>query len=77
MMIHMALKQRPRWLDSALDDAAMVHVVGDMGTVARNVLGAEAGSLPAAPTVAVGQPCAVDPSRAPDGGWILWHFVCL
>jgi phytoene dehydrogenase-like protein len=33
---------------------------------------AERGLLPADPTVVVGQPIAVDPSRAPQGKWILW-----
>jgi phytoene dehydrogenase-like protein len=28
--------------------------------------------LPAEATIVVGQPCAVDPSRAPDGSWIIW-----
>ncbi len=28
--------------------------------------------MPAEATVVVGQPMAVDPSRAPDGKWILW-----
>jgi phytoene dehydrogenase-like protein len=73
MMIHIALKQRPRWKDSALDDAAMVHVVGDIETVAGNVR-RQADRCQPAPTVAVGQPCAVD-LTAPDGGWILWMQV--
>ena len=30
------------------------------------------GVLPARPTLAIGQPTAVDASRAPAGGWILW-----
>ena len=33
---------------------------------------AERGLLPAEATIVVGQPMAVDPSRAPDGSWILW-----
>ena len=33
---------------------------------------ADRGLLPAEATVVVGQPLAVDPSRAPDGAWILW-----
>ena len=30
------------------------------------------GLLPAEATIVAGQPCAVDPSRAPDGKWIVW-----
>ena len=33
---------------------------------------AERGLLPAEPTVVVGQPTAIDPSRAPEGRAILW-----
>ena len=33
---------------------------------------AAAGLLPARPTVGVGEPTVLDPSRAPDGGTILW-----
>lgn len=33
---------------------------------------AECGLIPSQPTVAIGQPAAVDPSRVPAGGWILW-----
>jgi phytoene dehydrogenase-like protein len=33
---------------------------------------AERGLLPAEATVAVGQPTTIDPSRAPEGGSILW-----
>jgi phytoene dehydrogenase-like protein len=40
--------------------------------VSRAVNEAERGLLPVDPTVVVGQPMAVDPSRAPQGRWILW-----
>jgi phytoene dehydrogenase-like protein len=40
--------------------------------VSRAVNEAERGLLPAEATVVVGQPMAVDASRAPDGSWILW-----
>ena len=43
-----------------------------MNGVSRAVNEAERGLLPADPTVVVGQPMAVDPSRAPDGRWIFW-----
>ena len=33
---------------------------------------ADRGLLPAEATIVVGQPCAVDPSRAPEGKSILW-----
>ena len=32
----------------------------------------ERGQLPAVPTICVGQPAALDPSRCPDGASVLW-----
>src|SRR5262249_38601441 len=40
--------------------------------VSRAVNEAERGLLPVEATIVVGQPVAVDPSRAPDGKWIIW-----
>jgi len=74
MQIHVALSEPPRWPDSdpRFLQTAIVHVNDAMDGVSRAVNEAERGLLPADPTVVVGQPLAVDPSRAPDGGWILW-----
>jgi hypothetical protein len=38
----------------------------------RAVNEADRGLLPAEATIALGQPMAVDPSRAPEGSWVLW-----
>ena len=43
-----------------------------MNGVSRAVNEAERRLLPADPTVVVGQPMAVDSSRAPEGRWIFW-----
>ena len=51
---------------------AIVHVTPGLDGVSRAVNEAERGLLPAEATIVVGQPCAVDPSRAPDGKWIVW-----
>ena len=40
--------------------------------VSRAVNEAERGLLPAEATIVVGQPCAVDPSRAPEGKSVIW-----
>ncbi len=40
--------------------------------VSRAVNEAERGLLPAEATIVAGQPCAVDPSRAPEGRSIVW-----
>ncbi len=73
MQIHMALSELPRWEgDERLARTAIVHLTPGLDGVSRAVNEAERGLLPAEPTVAVGQPVAVDPGRAPSGGWILW-----
>ena len=73
MQIHMALSERPRWVgDERLGETAIVHVTPGLDGVSRAVNEAERGLLPAEATIVVGQPLAVDPSRAPDDASILW-----
>jgi phytoene dehydrogenase-like protein len=73
MQIHLALSERPDWYgDERLERTAIVHVTPGLDGVSRAVNEAERGLLPAEATIVCGQPCAVDPSRAPDGSWILW-----
>ncbi|MBA3400941.1 MAG: NAD(P)/FAD-dependent oxidoreductase, partial [Actinobacteria bacterium] len=50
----------------------IVHLTPGLDGVSRAVNEAERGLLPAEATIVCGQPLAVDPSRAPDGSWILW-----
>jgi phytoene dehydrogenase-like protein len=73
MQIHFALSEPPRWAgDPRLGQTAMVHLTPGLDGVSRAVNEAERGLLPAEATVVVGQPMAVDTSRAPEGRWILW-----
>jgi phytoene dehydrogenase-like protein len=73
MQIHMALDELPRWDgDDRLARTAIVHVTPGLDGVSRAVNEAERGLLPAEATMVVGQPVAVDPSRAPAGKWIVW-----
>ena len=73
MQIHFALSEPPRWQgDPRLGKTAIVHLTPGLNGVSRAVNEAERGLLPAEATVVVGQPMAVDPSRAPEGKWILW-----
>jgi phytoene dehydrogenase-like protein len=73
MQIHFALSEPPSWIgDERLARTAIVHLTPGLDGVSRAVNEAERGMLPAEATVVVGQPLAVDPSRAPDGSWILW-----
>jgi phytoene dehydrogenase-like protein len=73
MQIHFALSEPPRWEgDERLGRTAIVHVTPGLDGVSRAVNEAERGLLPAEATIVVGQPLAIDPSRAPDGKGILW-----
>jgi phytoene dehydrogenase-like protein len=75
MQIHLALDAPPQWASpeaERLARTAMVHVTPGLDGVSRAVNEAECGLLPAEATIVAGQPCAVDPGRAPDGSSILW-----
>ena len=73
MQIHIAMSEPPDWYgDERLARTAIVHVTPGLDGVSRAVNEAERGLLPAEATIACGQPMAVDPSRAPDGSWIVW-----
>jgi len=73
MQIHFALSEPPDWNgDDRLARAALIHVTPGLDGVSRAVNEAERGLLPAEATIVVGQPTALDPSRAPAGRSILW-----
>src|SRR5690606_31564905 len=72
MQIHYALREPPAWADRELAGTAMIHLTPGLDGVSRAVNEAERGLLPAEATIVVGQPAAVDPSRAPEGAAILW-----
>jgi phytoene dehydrogenase-like protein len=70
--IHVALSEHLRWRDSRLDGVPIVHLSGGPGSVALACAQAAAGLLPAEPTIVVGQPTVVDPTRAPAPGAVMW-----
>ncbi|MBA3333949.1 MAG: NAD(P)/FAD-dependent oxidoreductase [Actinobacteria bacterium] len=73
MQIHIAMSEPPDWYgDDRLARTAIVHLTPGLDGVSRAVNEAERGLLPAEATIVCGQPLAVDPSRAPDGSWIVW-----
>jgi phytoene dehydrogenase-like protein len=73
IQIHLALSEPPIWkADANLKDVAIVHVLDGMNSLSESVNAANRGYLPARPTIVVGQPTSVDPSRAPEGKFILW-----
>lgn len=73
MQIHYALSSPPRWhADERLRGVPLVHLTSGLSGVSKAVGEAERGLLPEEATIVCGQPCAVDPTRAPAGAWILW-----
>ena len=70
--LHYALDRHPEWLTSGLDDVALIHLVDGVDSVSKSANEAERGMLPATPTICVGQPHRLDPSRCPEGKAILW-----
>ena len=72
MQIHYALKAPPKWKAPALATVALTHLTPGLDGVSKAANEAERGMLPAVPTICVGQPAALDPSRCPEGKSILW-----
>jgi phytoene dehydrogenase-like protein len=76
MMIHLALDSLPDWTaGEALKGFAYVHIAPDMEMMSKVYAEAAVGLLPAEPVLVVGQPTAIDPSRAPAGRHVLWVQV--
>ena len=73
MQIHYALNGLPKWKGNPdLAKVALLHITPGLDGVSRAVNEAERGLLPAEPTICLGQPTALDPTRAPDGKAIFW-----
>lgn len=72
MQIHLALDTPPAWNDVRLAQVPLVHLSNGSGSTGIACAQAEAGVLPASPTVVVGQQCVLDPTRAPEGKATLW-----
>lgn len=72
MQMHYALKSPPKWKSQGLDQVALIHLTPGLDGVSKAVNECERGMLPEVPTICVGQPHALDPSRCPDGAGIIW-----
>jgi phytoene dehydrogenase-like protein len=73
VQIHYALNAPPRWkAGEDLAKVALLHVTPGLDGVSRAANECERGLLPVEPTICVGQPTALDPSRAPQGKAALW-----
>ncbi|MGH6922604.1 MAG: phytoene desaturase family protein [Propylenella sp.] len=72
MQIHYALTAPPHWRTPELGNVALLHLTPGLDGVSKAVNECERGMLPAVPTICVGQPHALDPSRCPANAGILW-----
>mgnify|MGYP003608303180 CR=1 FL=1 len=70
--LHYALDRAPEWLTPGLDDVALIHLADGVDSVSKSANEAVRGLLPAQPTICVGQPHRLDPSRCPADKAILW-----
>ena len=76
MMLHLALDKPLRWTASEdLSGFAYVHIAPSFDYMTAAYTQAMDGHLPERPVLVVGQPTAIDPSRAPDGKHITWVQV--
>lgn len=73
MQVHVALSRPLVWADDRLAGIPLVHLTNGSNSTAIACVQAEAGLLPAVPTVAVGQQQLIDPSRVTaEGKGLLW-----
>jgi phytoene dehydrogenase-like protein len=70
--LHYALDADPDWIAPGLADVALIHLADGIDSVSKSASEAERGLLPATPTICVGQPHRLDPSRCPPGKALLW-----
>jgi phytoene dehydrogenase-like protein len=70
--LHYALRAPPQWRTAGLEKVALLHLTPGLDGVSKAANEAERGMLPEVPTICVGQPHVLDPSRCPKGAAILW-----
>jgi phytoene dehydrogenase-like protein len=70
--LHYALDGPVEWVAPGLENVALIHLADGIDSVSRSANEAERGLLPAIPTICVGQPHCLDPTRCPEGKAILW-----
>lgn len=73
--LHYALDRAPRWRAEGLEKVALIHLTDGIDAVSKSHNEATRGMLPVTPTMCVGQPASLDPSRCPEGKAILWIQV--
>lgn len=70
--VHYALDGPIDWASEGLEDVALIHLADGIDSVSKSSNEAERGMLPVTPTICVGQPHRLDPSRCPEGKALLW-----
>ena len=76
MMIHLSMNDLPDWTaNGKLKDFAYIHIAPSLDQMAKTYQQATEGLLPDSPVIVIGQPTAVDVSRAPSEKHILWVQV--
>lgn len=76
LMIHLAMEDLPDWTAGEhLREWAYIHIGPYMEDMTLAYQRAVAGLLPERPTLVVGQPTAIDPTRSPEGKHVLWIQV--
>jgi phytoene dehydrogenase-like protein len=70
--LHYALDAPPEWQAVGLEQVALIHLADGVDSVSKSANEAERGMLPETPTICVGQPSALDPTRCPKGKAVLW-----
>src|SRR5690606_24753158 len=70
--LHFALDAVPEWTTPGLDQVALIHLTDGLDAVSKSSNEAERGLLPVTPTICVGQPSRLDPTRCPEGKAVLW-----
>ncbi|HEY5026471.1 MAG TPA: NAD(P)/FAD-dependent oxidoreductase [Acidimicrobiales bacterium] len=70
--VDLALDGPAPWAAPELADVGVVHLTGDLDSMASAAHEARRGIVPATPMLIVGQQTVADPSRAPAGGHTLW-----
>ncbi|MBA0127577.1 NAD(P)/FAD-dependent oxidoreductase [Haloechinothrix sp. YIM 98757] len=70
--IHVALSEPPAWREPDLGRVPLIHLSDGAASTGIACAQAEAGMLPATPTVVVGQQHVLDSTRVPEGAAALW-----
>ena len=73
--IDFALSGPVPWTNPEVQNAGTIHLGGSRAEIAFGEAEVARGNHPQSPYVLVSQPAALDPSRAPAGGHIVWAYA--